>query len=78
MSNLFTRDTRRVLIYCLPVLVLLSLALAPGGFQLRGADLQYPIAVVAAESGDLYIAVRQLRGSWRLRDGKVEPYWTAK
>ena len=78
MSNQFTKDTLRAPFFCLPLLVLFSMGLTPASPQLRGADLQYPIAVVAAESGDLYIADRQLPGIWRLRDGKVEPYWTAK
>jgi hypothetical protein len=78
MRNISTKDPLPAQFSCLPLLVLFSIGLALATPQLRGAELQYPIAVVATASGDLYIADRQLPGIWRLRDGKVEPYWTAK
>jgi streptogramin lyase len=60
------------------LLVLLAMGTVPAMTLLPGAELQYPIAVATAASGDIYIADRQLPGIWRLRDGKAEIYYQAK
>ena len=39
---------------------------------LMGAEMQYPIAVAAAEGGPVYVAGRNLPGVWKIADGKLE------
>ncbi|RPI77456.1 MAG: hypothetical protein EHM42_13805, partial [Planctomycetaceae bacterium] len=38
----------------------------------RGAEMEYPLAVAAAENGTVYIADRNLPGVWKIADGKLE------
>lgn len=41
----------------------------------RAESMQYPLAVVAAEDGTIYIADRNLPGIWKAKDGKLELYF---
>lgn len=39
------------------------------------AQMQYPLAIVAAGSGELYVADRELPGVWRAEGGKLSLYF---
>ena len=39
------------------------------------AQMQYPLAVVAAEKGPVYVADRKLPGIWKITDGKAEVFF---
>ena len=39
------------------------------------AQMQYPLAITAAESGELYVADRELPGVWRADSGKLSVYF---
>lgn len=44
--------------------------------KLTAAELQYPLAVVAAADGSVYIADRNLPGIWKLAGEEVKPFFT--
>jgi streptogramin lyase len=39
------------------------------------AELNYPLAIVANDAGDVYLADRNLPGVWRLKDGELSLYF---
>lgn len=41
------------------------------------AEMQYPLSVVAHDSGDLFVADRNLPGIWRVHEGRLEVYFQA-
>lgn len=41
----------------------------------RADGMQYPLAVVAAEDGTLYVADRNLPGIWQVKDGQLKLYF---
>lgn len=43
--------------------------------NLSAADMQYPLAVVAADKGPIYVADRNLPGIWKITDGKAEVFF---
>ena len=48
--------------------------LAP--FQaLSAAELSYPLAIAASESGEIYLADRNLPGVWKIKDGVLSLYF---
>jgi len=53
-------------------LALLILLAAPA--HLHAQELQYPIDVAVAPSGDIYLADRNLPGVWKLTGGKLSVY----
>lgn len=42
------------------------------------AQMQYPLALVGAEKGLIYVADRKLPGIWKVSDGKAEIYFRAE
>ncbi|MCA9069389.1 MAG: hypothetical protein KDA84_10720, partial [Planctomycetaceae bacterium] len=40
-------------------------------------QMQYPLAVVGADKGPVYVADRKLPGIWKIADGKAEVYFQA-
>ena len=56
-------------------LLLTLISLVHGlGTPLHAADLQYPVAVVAAPGGTIYVADRKLPGIWKLENGALEVF----
>ncbi|QDT25036.1 NHL repeat-containing protein [Gimesia panareensis] len=41
----------------------------------RAAEMLYPVSVVAAEKGPVYVADRKLPGIWSVQDGKLSPFF---
>jgi sugar lactone lactonase YvrE len=58
-------------VYILSTTVLLSQASAQEDAQ----EMQYPLAVVKAPTGELYVADRNLPGIWKVSDGKATVYF---
>lgn len=54
--------------------ILLFLVTACPGFT-RAAELQYPLAIVAADDGTIYVADRKLPGIWKISGGKAEVFF---
>ena len=59
----------------LPSLLLTFIFLGQGrDMPLDAAELQYPVAVVAAPDGSIYVADRKLPGIWKLENGELEVF----
>lgn len=43
----------------------------------RSAELSYPLAIAANDSGEIYLADRNLPGIWKLKDGELSVYFEA-
>ena len=60
----------------LPSLLIIFVSLGHGlDIPLDAAELQYPVAVVAAPGGSIYVADRKLPGIWKLENGKGYVDW---
>ena len=58
---------------CFSIACLAALSLA--GMKAASAQMQYPLGVVAAEDGTIYVADRNLPGIWKITDGKLEAFF---
>ena len=56
------------------LLTILGSMSVPAMVRSQDVAWKYPIAIVAAPSGEIYVADRQLPGIWRLADGKVTSF----
>ena len=64
-------ETRSYLYTCLFAIALSACTAA----TVRAADMQYPLAVVAADKGPIYVADRNLPGIWKITDGQAEIFF---
>ena len=57
--------------------VVLSLLYLAVSGPARGAEMDYPLAVAAADNGPIYVADRNLPGVWKIADGKLTLFFQA-
>ena len=60
------------------LLTILGSMSVPAMVRSQDVAWKYPIAIVAAPSGEIYVADRQLPGIWRLADGEATEFYRAK